>query len=70
MGSFPSRSEEQAAIEKAATHYAFYEWSSISFACLSIVGLAFNMSELYVISSTPALRRNTPMLLVAGTRRT
>ena len=66
MGSFPSREEEQAAVEEAAEHYEFYEWASITLACGSIASTLFNMAELYVIASSPPLRRNTAMLLMAG----
>ena len=66
MGSFPSRGEEQAAIEEAAVHYDFYEWAFITISCITTAGLLFNIAELYVIFSTPTLRRNTTMLLVAG----
>ena len=66
MGSFPSRKEQQATIEEAAKHYEYYEWASITCACVSTAALLFSMAELYVIFTTTALRRNTTMILVAG----
>ena len=68
MGSFPSRDDEQAAIESAAIHYEFYEWASICLVFLTLAGLLLNTAELYVILSTPSLRENTTMILVAGNR--
>eukprot|EP00619_Florenciella_sp_RCC1007_P007712 CAMPEP_0205918930 /NCGR_PEP_ID=MMETSP1325-20131115/10108_1 /ASSEMBLY_ACC=CAM_ASM_000708 /TAXON_ID=236786 /ORGANISM="Florenciella sp., Strain RCC1007" /LENGTH=73 /DNA_ID=CAMNT_0053286499 /DNA_START=142 /DNA_END=363 /DNA_ORIENTATION=+ len=67
MGSFPSKNEEQVAIEEAATHYDFYRWANITLASLTIAGVLLNGAVLYVIFATPVLRRNTAMLLVAGT---
>ena len=66
MGSFLSRKEEDAAIAAAEEHYEFYAWGGIVVGALSAAAVVFNGGELYTIFATPALRRTTSMLLVAG----
>ena len=67
MGAFPSRKEEEAAALEASEHFGFYEWAVRLVFTLAVMSLLFNGCELFVIWKTPALRRNTSMLLVAGT---
>lgn len=66
MGSFPSRDEEEAGALEASEHFSFYEWAVRTVFILAVMSFVFNGCELFVICKTPALRRNTSMLLVAG----
>ena len=54
--------------DEVARLFARYGWAAGVMSITALCGFLLNMTELYAIGRTPALRNNnTPMLLIAGT---
>lgn len=58
MRSFPSRGEEQAAIEEAAAHYDFYEWACITIACITAAALQYGRAVRDLFDAYSAVEHN------------